>query len=144
MPPQEAQEARFDGTVSAGTWRKYKVMKERKLPPIPEENSCVTGQIGILLWHKFCKQDNLSDTPSSGDYRGFHEDYNISLEHFDTHLYAEIDGMRECNYPDLVQDYVNMPFDTTLHRERTMISNEENIEPYSITSFCDVSMDNRR
>ena len=41
---------RNDGTVTAGTWKKYKVMKERKLPPIPEEHSCTVPHIGIRLF----------------------------------------------------------------------------------------------
>ena len=87
----------------------------------------------------------ILDTPSSGDYRGFNDEYNISLENFDdTHLYDEIGGVKETNYPDLVQDYVNMPFDTTLHREQKLFSRKEDIEPYSITSFGDESMENRR
>ena len=48
VPPQDIQEPRCDGTVSAGTWRKYKVMKERKLPPIPEESCCGSQQISKL------------------------------------------------------------------------------------------------
>ena len=81
----------------------------------------------------------ILDTPSSGDYKGFNDLYN-----FDTHLYAEIDGMRESNYPDLVQDYVHIPFDTTLHRERKILSEEEEIDPYSITTFYNDSVDNKR
>ena len=52
--------------------------------------------------------------------------------------------MRESNYPDLVQDYVHIPFDTTLHRERKILSEEEEIDPYSITSFYNGSVDNKR
>jgi len=131
VSPSVQPEPRSDGTVTAGTWRKYKVMKERELPPIPEENICSPPHI---------------DTPSSGDYKGFNDLYDGSLEPVETHLYSEISGKLDCTYPDLVQDYVHLPFDTTLHRTRRLEqeSEEESIEPYGVTRFWDQSINSDR
>ena len=96
--------------------------------------------------HQISKSSIVSDTPSSGDYKCFNDLYGGSFgPPLETHLYSEIPGMRDCTYPDLVQDYVHLPFDTTLHRTKKLleesIEEEENIEPYSCTSFWDQSID---
>ena len=43
---KERQEPRYDGTVTAGTWKKCDVMKSRKLPPMPEERLAGNVQLG--------------------------------------------------------------------------------------------------